>query len=67
MATSPTILKVGLVFAGMCIGGYIVGPPLYWQFMEGLVAVSHFSSSSSSACRPCTGDCFSHPLLHPHW
>ncbi|KAB2633217.1 hypothetical protein D8674_029464 [Pyrus ussuriensis x Pyrus communis] len=67
MATRPTILKAGLVIAGMCIGSYIVRPPLYWHIMEGLVAVSHFSSSSSFACPSCTGDCFSHPLLHPHW
>ncbi|RXI07886.1 hypothetical protein DVH24_014452 [Malus domestica] len=67
MATSSSILKVGLVIAEMCIGGYIVGPLLYWHFMEGLVAVSHFSSSSFSTCLPCTGNCSSHHDLHPHW
>ncbi|XP_068303780.1 uncharacterized protein [Pyrus communis] len=64
MATSPAVLKAGLVIVGLCIAGYIVGPPLYWHFMEGLAAVSHSSSSSSSfACPPCTCDCSSQPLL----
>ncbi|KAM1716478.1 hypothetical protein ACFX11_024437 [Malus domestica] len=64
MATSPAVLKAGLVIVGLCIAGYIVGPPLYWHFVEGLAAVSHSSSSSSSfACPPCTCDCSSQPLL----
>ncbi|KAM1164623.1 hypothetical protein ACFX13_024745 [Malus domestica] len=64
MAMSPAVLKAGLVIVGLCIAGYIVGPPLYWHFMEGLAAVSHSSSSSSSfACPPCTCDCSSQPLL----
>ncbi|KAM1492135.1 hypothetical protein ACFXTH_024181 [Malus domestica] len=64
MATSPAVLKAGLVIVGLCIAGYIVGPPLYWHFVEGLAAVSHSSSSSSSfVCPPCTCDCSSQPLL----
>ncbi|KAB2613583.1 hypothetical protein D8674_035905 [Pyrus ussuriensis x Pyrus communis] len=63
MATSQAVLKAGLVIVGLCIAGYIVGPPLYWHFMEGLAAVSHSSSSSPSACPPCTCDCSSQPLL----
>lgn len=43
----------------LCIAGYIVGPPLYWHFKEGLAAVSH----SSSSCPPCNCDCSSQPLL----
>ncbi|KAM1093630.1 hypothetical protein ACFX13_008858 [Malus domestica] len=66
MALSPLILKAVMVIAGMCIGKYIVGPPLYWHFMEGLVVVSHFSSSSSFACPLYIGDCSSHHVLHPH-
>ncbi|KAM1242601.1 hypothetical protein ACFX2G_034941 [Malus domestica] len=64
MATSPTVLKAGLVIVGLCIAGYVVGPPLYWHFMEGLSAVSFSSSSSFSfSCPPCTCDCSSQPLL----
>ncbi|KAK9285169.1 hypothetical protein L1049_024355 [Liquidambar formosana] len=49
----------------LCLTGYILGPPLYWHFMEGLAAVSH--SSSSSTCPPCVCDCSSQPLLSlPH-
>ncbi|XP_041003090.1 uncharacterized protein LOC121248633 isoform X1 [Juglans microcarpa x Juglans regia] len=58
---NPMVLKVGLVVVGLCIGGYILGPPLYWHFMEGLAAVSH--SSSSYSCPPCQCDCSSQPLL----
>jgi hypothetical protein len=60
---NQTVLKVGLVVVGLCIAGYILGPPLYWHFMEGLAAVSHSSSSSSYACPPCQCDCSSQPLL----
>ncbi|KAL6143915.1 PREDICTED: uncharacterized protein LOC101297771 [Fragaria vesca subsp. vesca] len=61
MAMSPAVLKAGLVIVGLCIAGYILGPPLYWHSMEGLAAVSH--SSSSYSCPPCTCDCSSQPLL----
>ena len=60
---NPLVLKVGLGLVGLCITGYILGPPLYWHFMEGLAAVSHSSSSSSYSCSPCQCDCSSHPLL----
>ncbi|XVE72416.1 hypothetical protein DITRI_Ditri11bG0037900 [Diplodiscus trichospermus] len=53
------VLKVGLGLLGLCLFGYIVGPPLYWHFMEGLVAVSH----TSNTCPPCLCDCSSQPLL----
>ncbi|XP_061356481.1 uncharacterized protein LOC133300917 [Gastrolobium bilobum] len=53
------LLRVGLVVVALCIAGYIVGPPLYWHFMEGLVAVKH----SSSTCAPCICDCSSQPIL----
>ncbi|XP_022759057.1 uncharacterized protein LOC111305624 isoform X3 [Durio zibethinus] len=52
-------LKVGLGLLGLCLFGYIVGPPLYWHFMEGLAAVSH----NSNTCPPCLCDCSSQPLL----
>ncbi|KAL0001656.1 hypothetical protein SO802_015437 [Lithocarpus litseifolius] len=59
---NPLVLKVGLGVVGLCIAGYILGPPLYWHFMEGLAAVSH-SSSASYSCPPCQCDCSSQPLL----
>ncbi|KAK8650863.1 hypothetical protein V6N13_140485 [Hibiscus sabdariffa] len=52
-------VKVGLGVLGLCLFGYIVGPPLYWHLMEGLVAVSR----SSNTCPPCLCDCSSQPLL----
>lgn len=59
------MLKVGLGIVAVCLGGYIVGPPLYWHFMEAVAASS--PSSSSSSCAPCVCDCSSQPLLHiPH-
>ncbi|GMG98690.1 hypothetical protein Nepgr_000530 [Nepenthes gracilis] len=59
---SPGVVKLTLGLIALCIAGYIVGPPLYWHFMEGLAAVSH-SSSSSAACPSCVCDCSSQPLL----
>ncbi|KAL1186958.1 hypothetical protein V6Z11_A01G214700 [Gossypium hirsutum] len=60
MAVNQTAaLKVGLCLLGLCLFGYIVGPPLYWHFMEGLVAFSHISNT----CPPYLCDCSSQPLL----
>ena len=59
MAMNPVLLKVGLGMVALCIAGYILGPPLYWHFMEGIAAVKH----SSSTCAPCLCDCSSQPLL----
>lgn len=53
---SPGLTKVGLFLMALCIAAYILGPPLYWHFMEGLPA---FSSSSLSTCPPCFCDCSS--------
>ncbi|KAK8569028.1 hypothetical protein V6N13_106899 [Hibiscus sabdariffa] len=53
------LVKAGLCVLGLCLFGYIVGPPLYWHFMEGLAAVSH----TSTTCPPCLCDCSSQPLL----
>uniref|UniRef100_A0A5B7AS12 Plant/T7A14-6 protein n=1 Tax=Davidia involucrata TaxID=16924 RepID=A0A5B7AS12_DAVIN len=58
---SPGVLKVALGLMALCLAGYILGPPLYWHFMEGLAAVSR--SSSSASCPPCLCDCSSQPLL----
>ncbi|XP_030440818.1 uncharacterized protein LOC115662874 [Syzygium oleosum] len=59
-ACSPALLKLGLGIMALCIAGYILGPPLYWHFREGLAAVS---DSSPSACPACDCDCSSQPLL----
>ncbi|KAK7263498.1 hypothetical protein RJT34_31089 [Clitoria ternatea] len=53
------LVRVGLVVVALCIVGYILGPPLYWHFVEGLAAVNH----SSSTCPPCHCDCSSQPIL----
>ncbi|BAT90323.1 hypothetical protein LR48_Vigan08g129400 [Vigna angularis] len=58
--SKAVLLRVSLVVVALCIAGYIVGPPLYWHFVEGLAAVSH---SSPSACAPCVCDCSSQPIL----
>ncbi|WCJ37531.1 hypothetical protein M5689_018660 [Euphorbia peplus] len=61
------VVKLVLSVIGLCIAAYILGPPLYWHFKEGLAAVTHSSSSpsssSSSSCAPCVCDCSSQPLL----
>ncbi|PSS05940.1 Microtubule-associated tumor suppressor 1 A like [Actinidia chinensis var. chinensis] len=59
---NPGVLKAALVVLGLFLAGYILGPPLYWHFMEGLAAVSR--SSSSASCPPCVCDCSSQPLLN---
>ncbi|XP_057432890.1 uncharacterized protein LOC130725702 [Lotus japonicus] len=40
---------------GLCLGGYIVGPPLYWHLNE--------TFDSISSCPPCHCDCSLQPLL----
>ncbi|MED6112364.1 hypothetical protein PIB30_061004 [Stylosanthes scabra] len=61
MNNTGMLLRVGLGVVALCIAGYIVGPPLYWHLMEGLLDVKH--SSSSSSCAPCLCDCSSQPIL----
>ncbi|KAF5948470.1 hypothetical protein HYC85_014427 [Camellia sinensis] len=51
---NPGVLKAIFVVMSLCLFGYIVGPPLYWHFMEGL---------ATSSCPPCLCDCSSQPLL----
>ncbi|KAL5056418.1 hypothetical protein RYX36_037100 [Vicia faba] len=57
------VLRASLVIVALCIAGYILCPPLYWHFKEGLAAVKHSSSSSSSNCAPCLCDCSSQPTF----
>lgn len=61
--SSVTLLRASLIIVAICIAGYILGPPLYWHFKEGLAAVKHSSSSSSSTCSPCLCDCSSQPTF----
>ncbi|KAJ7981270.1 Protein of unknown function (DUF1068) [Quillaja saponaria] len=56
---SPALVKAGLGVMALCIAGYILGPPLYWHFMEAIAAVRH----SSSNCETCVCDCSSQPIL----
>ncbi|KAL3509824.1 hypothetical protein ACH5RR_029225 [Cinchona calisaya] len=63
----PRILKAGLGLMAIFLAGYILGPPLYWHFKEGIAAVSRSSSSSSPSspaitCPPCHCDCSAQPL-----
>ncbi|KAJ9560944.1 hypothetical protein OSB04_006104 [Centaurea solstitialis] len=58
---NPAAVKVGITFLGLCLVGYLLGPPLYWHFLEGLAAVRH--SSAAGSCPPCNCDCDSQPLL----
>ncbi|KAK4758984.1 hypothetical protein SAY87_020285 [Trapa incisa] len=59
-ACTPLLLRVGLGLIGLCIIGYILGPPLYWHLLEGIAA---FSRSSAPICSPCECDCSSQSLL----
>ncbi|CAL1407113.1 unnamed protein product [Linum trigynum] len=60
-ANQAAVVKLALGLMGLCLAGYLLGPPLYWHFREGLAAVSH--SSSSPTCPPCLCDCSTQPLL----
>ncbi|KAI4383247.1 hypothetical protein MLD38_009111 [Melastoma candidum] len=65
-AAAVAALKVGLATIVMCVGGYILGPPLYWHFKEAVAATvssSTAASFSSSACPACDCDCSALPSL----
>ncbi|XP_019224210.1 PREDICTED: uncharacterized protein LOC109205906 [Nicotiana attenuata] len=47
-ACSPKMLKTILGLMAISLATYILGPPLYWQLMEGIAA----SSSSVTTCPP---------------
>ncbi|OVA03416.1 Protein of unknown function DUF1068 [Macleaya cordata] len=53
-----SVVKGLLATIGLCLIGYILGPPLYWHLIEGLAAISH-SSSAASTCPPCICNCAS--------
>ncbi|CAH1444783.1 unnamed protein product [Lactuca virosa] len=58
---NPAMMRIGIVFLGLSLVGYLVGPPLYWHILEGLAAVRR--SSSAASCPPCNCDCDSRPTL----
>ncbi|KAI4384957.1 hypothetical protein MLD38_003039 [Melastoma candidum] len=65
-AAAVVALKVGLVTIAMCIGCYILGPPLYWHLKEAVAATASSSSAASflpSACPACDCDCSALPSL----
>ncbi|KAK3039659.1 hypothetical protein RJ639_027000 [Escallonia herrerae] len=51
------MMKVAMGLMGVCLAGYIVGPPLYWHLAEALPSVGRPS------CPPCLCDCSSQSLL----
>nr|GMD06955.1 uncharacterized protein LOC109165329 [Ipomoea batatas] len=64
---SPKTIRVVMVMIGVCIAGYVIGPPLYWFLSDTFIAAAISSSSSSSSCPPCHCDCTLQPLLsHPN-
>ena len=54
---SPGTLKLTMVFLGMSLEIYILGPPLYWNLAEGLESVRH-----GVACPSCICDCSAESL-----
>eukprot|EP00252_Welwitschia_mirabilis_P026851 TRINITY_DN8968_c0_g1_i1.p1 TRINITY_DN8968_c0_g1~~TRINITY_DN8968_c0_g1_i1.p1 ORF type:complete len:174 (+),score=41.25 TRINITY_DN8968_c0_g1_i1:439-960(+) len=51
---TPKALKGLLFLLASALAVYIVGPPLFWQFREGLKLIKH-----SASCPPCECDCSS--------
>ncbi|GAB2298910.1 hypothetical protein Dimus_032987 [Dionaea muscipula] len=60
--SSHKVLRMATGILGMCVIGYIAGPPLYWHSVELLAALGRRHSSSSS-CPPCLCDCSTYPFL----
>ena len=47
---SPETLKLTMVLLGMSLEIYILGPPLYWKLVDGLVSIRHASAFPSCIC-----------------
>ncbi|XP_057527339.1 uncharacterized protein LOC130806330 [Amaranthus tricolor] len=60
---NPKVVKISLGLIALSIAAYIVGPPLYWHFLEGSDSLSDQSSSTSINCPPCSCNCNSSPLI----
>lgn len=48
---SPQMLRLTTGLVGMCLAGYIAGPPIYWHLSESMTSVAHYP------CPPCHCDC----------
>ena len=59
-------LKIGMGLCGLCLVGYIVGPPLYYHLSESLSTTAAAAVSTAPVCRPCFCDCSSQPLFSLH-
>lgn len=58
MGMNPAVVRAALAVMGLCLAGYILGPPLYWHSLEVIAAFGH------SSCTPCNCDCSSSdPIL----
>lgn len=54
---SPKMLRLTTGLIGMCLAGYIAGPPIYWHLSESMISEDHFH------CPPCHCDCNDDPLV----
>ncbi|KAI5673005.1 hypothetical protein M9H77_13369 [Catharanthus roseus] len=57
---NPKILKFTTGLIGMCLAGYILGPPLFWHLSESVASIGHYS------CPPCHCHCNDQPLISLH-
>lgn len=52
---SPAAIRFVIVLVGVCLVGYVIGPPLYWNLAE------RFGRHAS--CPPCVCDCSSKSVI----
>lgn len=52
---SPAAIRFVMVLVGVCLVGYVIGPPLYWNLAE------RFGRHAS--CPPCVCDCSSKSVI----
>ncbi|GKB66500.1 microtubule-associated tumor suppressor 1 A like protein [Tanacetum coccineum] len=57
---NPAVVKMIIIFMGVSLLGYVVGPPLYWHLLE---ALAKPSPAALSSCPVCNCDCDSRPAL----
>ncbi|XP_009614450.1 uncharacterized protein LOC107820204 [Nicotiana tabacum] len=51
------MVMFGVLIMGLCITGYVAGPPLYWHLSQTISSSAHYS------CPSCPCDCATRPLL----